>query len=76
LAILTNPIQLSSQNGQVRHSSGEKIHPAAGKSLNKRPQTGDDMLCVVNANNSTGLKSQTTHTTPVQQHRVKFVLEG
>jgi hypothetical protein len=71
-AILTIPIQLSSQNGQVRHSFGDKTQRAASKPLNQTPQTGDDMLCVASALNSTGYKSQTTPTTPVQQHRVNL----
>jgi fibronectin type 3 domain-containing protein len=71
LAILTIPIQLSSQNGQVRHSS-DKTQPPASKPLNQTPQTRDDMLCVASALNSTGVKSQTTPTTPVQQHRVNL----
>ena len=69
-AILTIPIQLSSQNGQARHSSGDKTQPSAIKPLNKIPQTGDDVLCIASGLNSTGVKLQTTSATPVQQHHV------
>jgi len=70
LAVLTIPIQLSSQNGQVRHSSGDKTQPPASKPLNKTPQTGDDMVCTASGLNSAGVKSQSTPTTPVQPHHV------
>jgi hypothetical protein len=72
LAILTIPIQLSSQNGQVRHSSEDKTQSSVSRPGNKIPQTADDMLCVASALNSASVKSQTTPTTPVQQHRVNL----
>ena len=72
LAILTIPIQPSGQNAQVRHSSADKTQSSVSRPGNKTPQKGDDMLCVASALNFTVVKSQTTPTTPVQQHRVNL----
>ena len=70
LAILTIPIQLRGQNGQVPHPSAIQTQSSASKPGNKTPQTGSDIPCVATAPNSAAVKSQTTPAMPVQQHRV------
>ncbi len=70
LAILTIPVRLSGQNGQVRHSSGDKTQSSASKPEIKIPQRGSDIPCVANGLNSAGVKVQTTPATPAQPHHV------
>jgi hypothetical protein len=70
MAILLIPIQLSCQNGQVPHSSGDKTQSSVNKPGNKALQSGNDMSCFASAPDAGGVKSQTTLATPVQQHHV------
>ena len=69
LAIFLIPFQLSGQNGQVPHSSGDQTQSSVSKAGNKTPQKGDDIPCVPTAANTAPVK-YTTPAPPGQKHKV------
>lgn len=68
LGILLISFQLSGQNGQVPHSSGDKTQ-SVSKAGNKTPQKGDDIPCVPTRFNTDPVK-YTTPLPPGQKHKV------